>query len=601
MKKLRYLTILFLLATLAFPISAASAENGVDDLRGRWDIQWAFNGEDPAPPLILYVNATRASTVAANTFYANGCMRSSDTNALMPLSLRAIYNPTANSYEVIVLSTMVPPQGEPFVIRFNGTVAVNGESVKDDKSQGTLITEFARGTWNGIHHDRRVTKCPSVQDSGLGFQGDLYTHRDLGYTTPRNWTVYEGYTIIVSSGMLVQAPDGTSFVVQEYSDIFSPDVDFVGRFRYLSHLEGLPISGGVYKFSLLDIFGDPIPGTESTDVWRACNQGAPSNIGASYTYEDNVSLTWDPVTAVPGQFDPGGTPQVGYYQIGISPFNWPGAGDYGSAWVASPTHIIPWNSFEPGSNGLPNGFDFGMALGQLPDGDYQVGLYAFSWPAPNTGGFEHECMVFDSSESLIMSKQESNLNFQQMASISGRVTDEDGAPLSGAGVGACPYFGTDPMTCYGDQSNANGEYTIFLPAGIYRVNVGGMENWANEFYNNTPDWNLAFQVTTLAGANTPHIDFSLAPAGTISGRVYDWQGNPLANIAVDTEYGGSGTCTDENGQYTLFGVPYGTHRVSAGRDFCGPHPYAEQLSGEVVIDADSPHVGGLDFYLELIP
>ena len=110
-----------------------------------------------------------------------------------------------------------------------------------------------------------------------------------------------------------------------------------------------------------------------------------------------------------------------------------------------------------------------------------------------------------------------------------------------------------------------------------------MEGWSNEFYNDTPDWNLASEVDAYSGLNTPNINFSLFRVTTISGAVYDEDGNPLPNIAVDTEFGGYGTCTDENGQYTLQNVPLGAHfNIVAGRDFCGEHPYAEQMIYDIV-------------------
>ena len=108
--------------------------------------------------------------------------------------------------------------------------------------------------------------------------------------------------MVVSSGMLVTEPDGSSMVVQEYTDIFSPDVDFIGRFRYLTHFDGAPVSGETYKFVLLDVFGNPIPGTESTDVWYGCNQLAPVNLATSDAPDGDLLLTWDAVPDVPGQF-----------------------------------------------------------------------------------------------------------------------------------------------------------------------------------------------------------------------------------------------------------------------------------------------------------
>ncbi len=603
MKKFHLFVSLVLSAAVLLPVSSVSADNGVDNLRGRWDVEWSFDDPELGSPgpLILYVNDLRASTTYADTYYAAGCMRSPETEVFMPMSVRAVYDGASNSYEAVIYSTVVPPaeQGEPYVARFIGTILINGESVKDDSAGGSYTTEFAAGEWSGSHHDRRNTKCPSVRDAGLGVQGDLYVHRDLGYATPKNRTLYEAHTVIVSSGMLVEAPDGTSFVVQEYTDIFSPDVDFVGRFRYLQQFEGLPAIGGIYTFTLLDIFGEPIPGTDSSDVWFACNQSAPVNLNAVYYFEDSVSLGWDTVPVVPGEFDPGGDPQIGFYQIGVSPFNWPGAGDYGSNGIASPSHVLPWGPFEPGGSGNPDGFDYGVSLSELPDGNYQAALYAFSQPNPQSGGNFLECMTFDSTEFLVMDKQGSDLSFQQVATISGQVFDGSGEPLEGIRVDACEYDWQDGDFCNSDWSDGNGSYMIVVPGGSYRVGVNGQPGWANEFYNDTPDWNLAEEVFALAGGDTAGIDFNLTAAGSISGTVRDADGQPLANIAVDTEMGGYGTCTDENGNYTLQGVPFGTYNVVAGRQFCAEHPYAEKTAYELTITADVPDLYGIDFYLTL--
>ena len=599
MRDFHFLAVLALLMAVVFPYGVA-ADNGVDDLRGRWDVDWTFadSGDQP-PPLLLFINEMRATTLSATTYYAGGCMRSPDTDALMPLSVRAYFDAQSNSYDVVVYSTVVPlPEyGEPYVIRLTGNVQVNGEAVQDDAAAGTFSVDFGSGEWTADHHDRRQTKCPSIADSGLGFRGDLYAHRDLAFATPRTWSLFEGHTVIVSSGMLVEAPDGSSFVVQEYTDIFSPDVDFVGRFRYLLQTPGFPIQGGTYRFSLVDIFGDPIPGTESTDVWYACDQDAPRNLGAAYAVGDHVDLSWDAVPVVAGEFDPGNDPQIGYYQIGIWPFNGEGAGDYGSAGIASTWHAVPWNPFDPGTPGTPDGGDFGVGLSELSDGLYGVGLFAFSQPDPTTAGFDHECMTFDSTEFLTMAKQGSDLSFQQVASISGHVTDEEGAALAGVQVAACEYDWQDGDFCAAEASDDTGLYEIVVPAGGYRVQVNGQAGWANEFFDNTPNWNLAAEVSALEGQETPNINFALTPAGSISGTVRDAEGNPLANIAVDTEVGGYGTCTDENGNYVLQGVPFGTLNVVAGRDFCGAHSYLEQMVA-ATISAAAPDAIGVDFTLE---
>ncbi len=493
MKVLNFATCMALALAVLMPTPVAAADNGVDDFRGRWDFEWTFNDGDPQPPLILYINEMRTSLTLPNTYYAAGCMRSPDTNAIMPLSLRATHDPETSSYEFTIYSTIVPPgeYGEPFLIRFNGTASMNGESVKDDEASGTLITGFDAGEWHGVHHDRRVTKCPSIRDYGLGFDGDLYAHRDLNGDNPGYWTLYEGHTVIVSSGMLVEAPDGTQTIVQEYTDIFSPDVDFVGRFRYLLHFEGMPQMGGTYRFTLLDIFGDPIPGTESTDIWYVCNQGAPVNINGAYNLEENVLLAWDAVPDVPGEFETGGDPQIGYYQIGISPFNWPGDSDYGSAGIASPNHVIPWNTFEPGSPGSPDGTDFGIALGEFQDGVYEVGVFAFSQPNPQSAGTGHECMTYDSSEFLRMDKQGSDLNFYHVGAISGHVYDADGNPLDGIGVDT-------EEGGYRYCTDEDGYYTLQeLPYGTSHNIVAGRDFCGEHPFEEQTQFNIAVGSTDV--------------------------------------------------------------------------------------------------------
>ncbi len=85
--------------------------------------------------------------------------------------------------------------------------------------------------------------------------------------------------------------------------------------------------------------------------------------------------------------------------------------------------------------------------------------------------------------------------------------------------------------------------------------------------------------------------------GSIAGTVRDESGTPLANIAVDIEQGGFGTCTDEDGHYVMWGLPLGTYTVVAGRDFCGPHAYAEHTASDVLLSEGAPDVTGIDFAL----
>jgi hypothetical protein len=185
--------------------------------------------------------------------------------------------------------------------------------------------------------------------------------------------------------------------------------------------------------------------------------------------------------------------------------------------------------------------------------------------------------------------------------VSGRVTDESDQPIGEIDVGACEYIESDNTLCSGARTDENGYYSILLPAGIYRVFVQGQPGWANEFFFDTPVWGDAVPVTAIVGADVPGIDFSLALGGNISGFVYGENNTPLGGIAVDTEFGGYGTCTDENGFYTLSGLPFGTYNVVAGRLFCSEHAYGEQITNNITTDPGSPDVRDIDFSLQLLP
>ncbi|MCP4142640.1 MAG: hypothetical protein GY755_20565 [Chloroflexi bacterium] len=571
MKRLKVLFSLVMIMAIVLPTSVTLAgANGVDDLRGRWDIEWRFEN-NPQPPLILYINdLVEAPFIAQDAYLAGGCMRSPDTDAFMPLSMLAFYNPDNKTYDVSIYSTVVPPEEwDPFVIRFQGTIEVNGKGVPDDIASGDARTDFASGTWDGTHHDRRKTKCPGIGSFNLGVQADVYAHKDLAYTIPKHYTLLEAHTVIVSSGMLVEAPDGSTMVVQEYTDIFSPDVDFIGRFRYLTHFESAPISSGVYNFVLLDIFGNPIPGTESTDIWTGCEQEAPSNLEITYTSLDDVILSWAAVPDILGQFEPSAYPQIGFYQIGISPFNWEGEKNYGANGIRSPEHLIPRAVLDPGQDGYPDGWDYGWPLTDFDDGVYQVLSEAFGEPLPESGGFGHECSVYNSAEQLMMHKQGDNISFEKLATISGRVTDLNGVGLAEIEIGACDYFNNENGFCGGDLSDENGFYTIVLPEGTYRVEAHPGSGYLHEFYYETTDWDQAAEV------QTPGVDinFTLAPAGSISGTVLTGGTDPVIDIWVDAchesvpehEWGQSPLCygapTDENGYYQIDGIQVGNYRM----------------------------------------
>ncbi|MDI6689294.1 MAG: carboxypeptidase regulatory-like domain-containing protein [Actinomycetota bacterium] len=167
----------------------------------------------------------------------------------------------------------------------------------------------------------------------------------------------------------------------------------------------------------------------------------------------------------------------------------------------------------------------------------------------------------------------------QDGSISGRITDEAGNPLTGIMVQAtATWLGGEPPGEPGEVGSVfaltdeNGHYRIVgLPSGEYWVSTWNDQGYMDEYYNDKLTWLTADTVVVNATEETTGIDFVLSVGGKITGRVTDEAGNPLANIKVITNKPGwqasISTLTDKNGYYALIGLPSGEYyRVYTSND-----------------------------------
>ncbi len=146
-----------------------------------------------------------------------------------------------------------------------------------------------------------------------------------------------------------------------------------------------------------------------------------------------------------------------------------------------------------------------------------------------------------------------NLVLERSGIISGKVRSSTGVPLVGANVVAS----TNQFAGSG-QTDADGNFRIGsdLGAGTYTVIA-------------TYDSGQAVQqnIKVIQGQETKGVDFTLtvAPSGSISGRITEMDGSPVAYASV-TAMGptGSGTTqTDANGNYVISkGLGTGTYTVS---------------------------------------
>jgi hypothetical protein len=209
-----------------------------------------------------------------------------------------------------------------------------------------------------------------------------------------------------------------------------------------------------------------------------------------------------------------------------------------------------------------------------------------------------------------------NFNLPPGGTVSGIVTDSlTGAPLSNVSIDAERVDIPVPPT-WGTTTDSNGYYTLSgLPFGQFKIRAaigwgGDDDGYIMEYYDNKPDQASAdlVSISSVSPAITD-IDFTLEKGGTISGRVYDEIGNPVAGASVmaieyDSLFGWwntlSSITTDAGGYYQTSGLPAGQYAVrveAAGyatewyddtyfRDFATPV--------DVVVDSDTPNI---DFYL----
>jgi hypothetical protein len=366
--------------------------------------------------------------------------------------------------------------GGAAVVRLAGTADVGSGGIKDDRLSGTGYTVAGEVAWSGEHTTHDIVLCPPRLDDALSFLGEFGLHRDLAYIPAFNGTNFQGETNIVSYQMRAEAPDGTVILADYHTDIFSPDVNFIDQFRFDAHQAGTPLVDQPYHFTLLNVLGDPIPGVEDVDTFRRCEQGAATNLRAvvhllpDTDQVDYLELIWDAPEIIPGYFDPEN--RNGFYQPTLEFTPWREGGNmYGAESILN-THNIPWNSFEPGAVGFPDGHDYGISLAELEDGQYIifVGVYSYYDPPEGESGFD--CRVADSRQGLFLTKQGNRITVQPAGAISGFVTDANGNPLANVavtveGVGT----GFHEAVCSGE----NGFYLFTrLPLDSFTLSAGGI-------------------------------------------------------------------------------------------------------------------------------
>lgn len=154
-------------------------------------------------------------------------------------------------------------------------------------------------------------------------------------------------------------------------------------------------------------------------------------------------------------------------------------------------------------------------------------------------------------------------------SISGTVVGDDGQPLQGAQVGLF----SNGHSFHGVNTDADGTYSFTdLPAGVYYMG-------ANDFGY----FSRAAELTLADGASAV-VDFTLpAQNATITGRLVDGDGNPIADTYVDARSGADfgGAMSGPDGTFLIPRVGAGEWTLVAGG---GASPW---LATQVVVPLES--------------
>jgi protocatechuate 3,4-dioxygenase beta subunit len=144
----------------------------------------------------------------------------------------------------------------------------------------------------------------------------------------------------------------------------------------------------------------------------------------------------------------------------------------------------------------------------------------------------------------------SSLVIKRGFSISGRVTDDQGTPISGAMIREVPKFGYRRMTT---ETDWNGEFLL----------LGISSQYSSTTEVTVEAKGLTSQLRTVELIQTTNTaNFSLSKATPLRGRVVDQSGQPLAGVVCRTDSDGQGrrpfwwsTHTDAEGRFAWDSAP----------------------------------------------
>jgi hypothetical protein len=396
-----------------------ASSNGADLVRGAWGGTLSLP-DGARRQMNLYFNATtqepqNPAYSKASGYFANDDVGGQKRAKAPALPMMASFMKSGEgTFDVVLLATFQIPSGQgsgTIVMKLAGKAALRGSAVTDDIMEGTWFVKGSKGQtlqgpWSARHLDRRNVNAPTVDlsDPTLRFGADVYANLEgpAPATSPDQrepWTCLGAGGNIVMDRVRVTRPDGTTVVVPPYTDVFSSRVDWETAFRFSTWLPGLPVAGGRYVFTALDVAGSPIPGVVASDVWVGVEPPDPPTNVWAYEDAEGIVVKWNTVPDVGSDevgwsFEPASG--IGFYQLELSDDGLPPTMVYGANGISTSSHLIPLDSGD-----FKEGVDWGFSLNELPPGSYSLRTSVVSFAPEGSAGHGIEYHNADSMTQTI--------------------------------------------------------------------------------------------------------------------------------------------------------------------------------------------------------
>lgn len=204
-------------------------------------------------------------------------------------------------------------------------------------------------------------------------------------------------------------------------------------------------------------------------------------------------------------------------------------------------------------HGASQRVEYGEAVLSKVDGSFEIaGVPPDDFLIVRHPDYAPKCLQFTPD---VMNEETLSVILTQGGVLEGTVLDSEGKPAQGEKINICNF--PENSFTYQATIDEKGNYRLErLPAIQFEVRAGTI--WANDSHFNE------VRTVTIVDGSTTRADFGTGEGNTITGTVYK-NGKPERNVQVSlqSDYGPFGktlnltTESDENGRYTIRGVPEG--------------------------------------------